>query len=400
MTTTPRHVVIAGASAAGLTAAETLRREGYNGHLTLIGDEPHLPYDRPPLSKQVLAGIWPPTRTALRSPDDHTRLDADLLLGRRATALHPSRRIIEVDYGEHIEYDALIIATGVTPRHLPQGHDLTGVHVLRTLDDAHRLRTHLLQRPRLAVVGAGFTGAEVAATACGLGLDVTLICRGPAPLAERLGGDIAHLVGQLHTDHGVRLRTGVGATSLVASHGRVAGLTLTDGTLVEADAVVVAIGSTPATDWLRTSGLDITDGVACDAYCQAAPGIYAAGDVARWHHPQLDAPIRLEHRTNATDQAITAARNLLGAHEPYAPVPYFWTDQYDTKIQAHGICTPGAQITVVHGDPAQRSFVALYSHDGRVTGALGWNSPRELRPYRELVAHPTPSEHATATGGP
>lgn len=391
MSTAPRRVVVVGASAAGLTAAETLRRKGYDGPLTLIGEEPHAPYDRPPLSKQVLAGTWEPARTALRRPDDYTRLGLDLRTGRRATALDPGRRTVRLDGGEDVAYDALVIATGVTPRRLPTGHDLEGVHVLRTLDDALRLREHLRRGPRLAVVGGGFTGAEVAATARTLGLHTTLVCPGPAPLAERLGPGIGRLVAGVHTDHGVRLRTGVRVTSLAGSHGHVTGVNLADGSHVAADAVVVAVGSVPATDWLRTSGLDIADGVRCDAYCRAAPGIYAAGDVARRPDPRLGTPVRVEHRTNAADQAVVAARNLLGAREPYTPLPYFWTDQFDTRIQAYGTCAPGAEIRVVHGSPAQRAFVALYSENGRVTGALGWNSPRQLRSHIPDIDGPAPA---------
>ncbi|MQS17027.1 NAD(P)/FAD-dependent oxidoreductase [Streptomyces kaniharaensis] len=383
-----RRVVVVGASAAGLTAAETLRREGYHGHLTLIGEEPHLPYDRPPLSKQILAGSRPPSASALRGPDDYARLDLDLRPGRRAIALDADRRRVQLDDGTSLDYDGLIIATGVTPRRLPNGHDLDGVHVLRTLDDALRLRQHLLRRPRLAVIGGGFTGAEVAATARTLGLDATLVCQGPSPLAERLGQDIGQLVAELHTDHGVRLRTGARVSSLVGSQGRVSGVRLTDGSRVEADAVVVAIGSTPATGWLHGSGLDIGDGVLCDAYCQAGPGVYAAGDVARWYHQDLGTTLRLEHRTNAAEQAIAAARNLLGAGEPYTPLPYFWSDQYDARIQAYGIRTADAETEVVDGDPAKRSFVALHRTGGRVTGALGWNSPRPLRSHLATLTRP------------
>ncbi|MFD8708324.1 NAD(P)/FAD-dependent oxidoreductase [Kitasatospora sp. NPDC059648] len=379
MSSAPHRVVVVGASAAGLTAVETLRREGYHGRLTLLGAEPHLPYDRPPLSKQVLSGAWQPTRAALRGGEDYARLDLDLRLGCQAIGLDTNQRSVQLDNGTSLAYDGLIIATGVTPRRLPTGHELEGVHVLRTLEDAERLRRHLVGRPRLAVIGGGFTGAEVAATACSLGVETTLVCRGPFPLAERLGPELGRLVGELHTDHGARLRTGVGVGSLLGAYGRLTGLQLTDGSLLEADAAVVAIGSTPATAWLRGSGLDIADGVLCDAYCQAAPGIYAAGDVSRWHHPRLDRTQRLEHRTNASEQAIAAARNLLGAREEYAPLPYFWSDQYDTRIQAYGICTPDAELEVVHGDPGQRSFVARYRTDGRITGVLGWNSPRALR---------------------
>ncbi|WP_194923959.1 NAD(P)/FAD-dependent oxidoreductase [Catenulispora pinisilvae] len=386
------NVVIVGASAAGLTAAEALRSRGYSGTLTLVGDEPHAPYDRPPLSKQILAGAWPTQRVALRSPEAFAKLDAELLLGHCATGLNPRAREVHLDDGRLLGYDGLIIATGVTPRRIP-GCDLPGVHLLRSLDDALALRAELLTEPRLAVVGAGFLGAEVAAVARTMGLKVTLIDPSPLPLSRPFGVRVGQRLARLHTDHGTKLHSGTRVRRLLPTtrgERRIAGAELTDGSVLKADAVVVAVGSTPAISWLTDSGLPLADGITCDATCRAAPGIYAAGDVASWHNPHFGIRMRLEHRMNATEQAMAAAGNLLGGNRPFAPVPYLWTDQYDVRVQAHGIFPADAEMTVLSGDPDQGPFTAAYGHQDRVVGVLAWNSPREVRRLRSLVVEHTP----------
>ncbi|MCL7492248.1 FAD-dependent oxidoreductase [Streptomyces sp. MCA2] len=382
------RIVVVGASAAGLTTAEALRREGFTGTLTMVGEELRPPYDRPPLSKQVLAGEREPETTVLRQDADLRRLALDLRLGCRATGLDPAARTVTLADGDRLRYDGLVIATGLRPRRLPFGHDLAGVHVLRTLDDALTLRTQLLSGPRVVVIGAGFLGSETAATARGLGLDVTLVDVAPTPLAAQVGTWAGGLVAGLHRDHGVRLRMGRGVSGLTGERGRVTEVVLDDGSRLPADVVVVAIGSVPATDWLAGSGIPLGDGVLCDSHCRAAPGIYAAGDVANWPHPATGGRVRLEQRTNATTQALAVAKNLLagpGEATPYAPVPFGWTDQYDAKIQFHGWCPPGARAECVDGDPGARKFVALYRDRGRVVGALGWNSARALRGYRSHI---------------
>ncbi|WP_411146800.1 NAD(P)/FAD-dependent oxidoreductase [Streptomyces sp. x-80] len=393
MTTRPNHVAVVGASAAGLAAAETLRREGYDGRLTFISAEEHLPYDRPPLSKQVLSGAWAPERTALRDPAAITALDADFLLGATATGLDPVARRVHLAGDRALDYDALVITTGVAARRLPQGHDLSGVQVLRTLDDALALRDRLRSEPKVVVVGAGVLGTEAAAAARRLGLSVTVVDPLPAPVIRQFGARIGSLVAGLHREHGVRLLTGTGVDSLSAADGRVTGVRLTNGMALDADLVLVAIGSVPGTAWLAGSGLSLSNGVDCDALCRAAPGIVAAGDVASWAHPELGR-IRVENRTNATEQAAAAARALLGKGSAYAPIPFFWTDQYDVRIQAYGFVPEDAEPAVVVGDPAEGKFAALYGAQGEVVAALAWNLPRELRALRQHVVSRTPWEQA------
>ncbi|MFF3990751.1 NAD(P)/FAD-dependent oxidoreductase [Streptomyces sp. NPDC001797] len=383
------RIVVVGASAAGLTTAETLRRRGWNGELTLIGDESRPPYDRPPLSKQILTGTWEPDRATLRTLRDLDRLKADLRLGQRAQALDVPGRQVRLEGGERIGFDALVVATGVAPRRLPDS-DLAGVHVLRTLDDALALRAALLAGPRVVVVGAGFLGTEVAAAARAMGLEVTVVEPEPVPVRRPFGDRVGEFVADLHRDHGTRLRCGVGVRGLHGAGGRVTEVELGDGTTLPADAVVLALGSTPATGWMSGSGLRLRDGVECDALCEAAPGVYAVGDVASWYNPHFGTRMRLEHRMNATEQAMAVAGNLLGDATPYAPVPYFWTDQYDTRIQAYGIFPPDAEMRIAYGEPSDGHFAAAYGHHGRVVGVLGWNAPRQVRMLRRLVVDRAP----------
>ncbi|MEX1654984.1 FAD-dependent oxidoreductase [Streptomyces pseudovenezuelae] len=376
-----RRIVVVGASAAGLATVETLRREGYDGTITLVGEETELPYDRPPLSKQLLAAEWEADRLALRTSADLAALDLDLRLGVAATGLEPGTRTVRLADGSEVPYDGMVVATGVRPRRLPG----EGAHVLRTLGDALTLRERLSPGRRLVVVGAGFLGAEAAAVARRLGAEVTLLEPAAVPLAHAVGTEVGHLLARAHVDQGIDLRCGVTVTEVTEEGVRLAG-----GEVVEADEVLVAVGSLPNTEWLRGGGLALGDGVVCDEYCEAAPNVYAAGDVARWYNPLFGTSMRVEHRTNAAEQGMAAARNLLAApaaRRPFAPVPYFWSDQYDMKVQAYGFLRGHEEVAVVAGDLARRRFVVAYRRGDRVTGALAVGMPpRVLRRWRQAIA--------------
>jgi 3-phenylpropionate/trans-cinnamate dioxygenase ferredoxin reductase component len=390
-----RQVVVVGASLAGLRSVEALRRQGYDGRIVVLGAERHWPYDRPPLSKEVLAGKWDGARTALRKPESYADLGADWRLGSAATGLDlRGRAVLAGD--ARVPFDALVIATGATPRRLA-GPSLEGVHVLRSLDDCLAIRRALDAGARLAVVGAGFIGGEVAATARGRGLEVAMIEALPAPLERQLGDAMGARVMALHRDHGVALQVGVGVQALEGS-GRVERVRLVDGSVVEADLVVLGIGVVPGTRWLEGSGLALADGVVCDERCRAsAPDVFAVGDVARWTHPGYGESLRVEHWTNATEQADAAMTSLLagdGPCEPYASIPYFWSDQFGTKIQLAGRALPGDTVRVVDGSVEEGRFVALYGREGRFVAALGFNRPRLVMQYRRLLREGASFEEA------
>lgn len=447
---TTRPIAVVGASAAGLAAAEALRRGGWRGPLTLIGAEPHLPYDRPPLSKQLLHGAWEPDRLRLRTEEQLAPLDLDLRLGTRATGLDVATRTLTLDGGETLRCAGVIIATGVAARTLPGAGRIAGVHTLRTLDEALALRAGLAGRGRrLVIVGNGVLGCEAAAVAQELGHEVTLVGIEETPMAAAVGTEVGALLAEEHRARGVRLCTGVVDGFETAPIGgpagtgdpRVTAVRLANGGLpgsagaaagggegsrLPADLVLLAIGSRPAVEWLTDPALDTTDGLRCDAYCAAAPGIYAAGDVARWDHPVHGRPLRFEHRMNATEQGIAAARNLLaelnatapaapGAgndapiqeRRPFAPVPYFWSDQYDLKLQAYGLTADADRVETTVLDRAERRLLALYGRGGRAVGVLAAGlPPRQLRALRAVIATPLPWEEArerigaaTAAGG-
>ncbi len=397
-------IAIVGASLAGLRAVETLRREGFDGRLTLIGAEPHLPYDRPPLSKELLAGESEPDQIPLRK-QPYDDLDLDLRLGRAAVGLDVGGRVVELDGGERVDCDGVVLATGSTPRELPGTPPLPGIFTLRTLDDCLAIRAELERGPRVVVVGAGFIGSEVASTCRARGLDVTVLEALPVPLVRGLGPVLGGVLGDLHRDHGVELR----CDAVVAGfdgRDRVEAVRLADGTSIPAEVVVVGVGVFPETRWLEGSGLTLDDGVVCDEACRAAPGVVAAGDVARWPNPLFDGELmRLEHWTNATEQGVHAARTLLagGDAAPFAPVPFVWSDQYDVKIQTVGRVGADDDIEIVHGTLDERRFVALFGRAGRLTGALGFSRPRQVMQYRRMIearaTYEAALEHAHACEG-
>lgn len=381
-------IAIAGLSLAGLRAAETLRRLGFEGRIVAVGGEAAEPYDRPPLSKEVLAGTRAPADIALRRQglDD---LALDLRLGVRATGLDAAARVLHLADGDDVAFDGLVIATGATPRLLPTEvcpAGLAGVHALRTLADALAIRDALDASARVCVIGAGFIGAEVAASCRARGLDVTVLEAQGEPMIRGLGAELGAVCAALHRDHGVDLRCGV-TVAAVEGDGRVERVRLADGSVVECDVLVVGIGVVPDTAWLDGSGLTIDNGVACDETCLAAPGVVACGDVASWPNPLFDGErMRLEHWTNATEQAVHAAERLLtDAPKPFAPVPFVWSDQYDCKIQSVGRIDADDEIEIVHGDLASRKFVALFGRNGRLRGALGFSQPRHVMQYRRMI---------------
>ena len=390
------HVVVVGASLAGLRACEQLRTAGFAGRVTLIGAETHEPYDRPPLSKKLLAGDWEPDRIRLRKPGELDELRIETRFGVRATKLDAERQVVEVDDGADQPYDGLIIATGAAPRHLPGQPDARGIHVLRTLDDSIQLRTELVDGARVVVIGAGFIGLEVAATAKGRGCDVTVLEGLPAPLVRALGVEMGTAVAGVHARHGVDVRCGVQVAGIETADGRVRAVALADGTELPADVVLVGIGVAPAVDWLTGSGAELRDGIVCDTgLWTGLPGVFAAGDCARWPNLQFGEEggeeMRVEHWTNAAEQGAAAANNLLATAAgepttPYAPVPFFWSDQFDSRIQFLGRAAgmPDEQVHVVAGD-LDGKFCALYGHRGRLRGVLGVSMPKMVMPLRTLL---------------
>jgi 3-phenylpropionate/trans-cinnamate dioxygenase ferredoxin reductase subunit len=389
-----RPIVIVGASLAGLRAAQAIRRAEYDGEIVVVGAEEHLPYTRPPLSKELLAGGQEPDDTALPGRD----LEVTWRLGTTATALDHARHELTLSErsgderaargrGETLAYDRLLIATGARPRPWPGDPiELDGLFMLRDLDDALALRAAFDTKPRLAVVGAGFVGCEVAATARGLGLDVTMIDIAHQPMTP-LGPDVGARCADMHRAHGVELRLGVGVDGF-EGNGRLEAVRLADGSRVEADIAVVALGAVPNTDWLADSGLELQPGVVCDATLAArdARDVFCAGDAAAWPHPMADgAIIRIEHWTNAAEQGAAAGRNLLaaaGERAPYAAVPYFWTDQYDVKIQAVGLAARAERVEMLEASPDGEKWVAAGVRDGRLIAVIGCNAMRRLAFYR------------------
>ncbi|MDT0465680.1 NAD(P)/FAD-dependent oxidoreductase [Streptomyces gibsoniae] len=379
-----RTVAVVGASLAGLSAARSLRRRGYDGRLVVIGDEPHRPYDRPPLSKEYLAGAIGEAELALERDDED--LQAEWVLGARATGLDRTERAVRLADGREIRADGVVVATGAAARTLPGTEGLAGVHVLRTLDDARALRDDLARGGRLVVIGGGFVGAEVASTAYALGLDVTVIEAAPTPLAGPLGEAMGRVVAALHADHGVPLLCGVGVKGLSGER-RVDSVLLEDGRGVPADTVVVGVGARPCVEWLHGSGIALDNGVKCGADGRTSvAGVVAVGDCANWYDPRTGTHRRVEHWTGALERPDAAVAALLadGATEPGVPrPPYFWSDQYGVKIQFVGHAAGADSVTVEEGAIDDRSFLAVYRRGGRPVAVLGMNQPRLFTRWRK-----------------
>lgn len=402
------HIVVVGASLAGLRACEQLRTAGFAGRVTLVGAERHEPYDRPPLSKKLLAGDWEADRIRLRKPGELDELGIETFLGARATALDPARQVVDLDGGAAVPYDGLIVATGAAPRHLPGQPSAAGIHVLRTLDDSLALRDELVAGARVVVIGAGFIGLEVAATARGRGCEVVVLEGLPAPLVRALGAEMGTAVAAVHERNGVDLRCAVQVAGIVVADDRVRAVALADGSEVPADVVVVGIGVSPQVDWLAGSGARLGDGVICDAALwTGVPNVFAAGDCVRWTNlafgeDGVGEEMRVEHWTNAAEQGAHAANNLLAAAAgeattPYAPVPFFWSDQYDSRVQYLGRAagTADEEVRVVAGD-VDGKFCAMYGKDGRFRAVLGVTMPRMVMPMRKLLTERASWDEALA----
>ncbi len=407
------RIVIVGASLAGLNAAETLRADGFAGELILIGDEPQPPYDRPPLSKQLLTGEWDIDRLPLRPAAEWDALGLTFRSGRAAAGLDLARRVVRLADGEPISYDGLIIANGARALPLPLGQEqeapLAGVHTLRNQADALRIRADLERGGAVVVIGAGFIGAEVASSARARGLDVAMVEALAAPLLGPLGEQLANWAADLHRAAGVQLHCNTAVTDLLGAE-RVEAVQLANGERLAADTVVVGIGVRPNVEWLADSGLSIGDGVICNQYCQAAPLVYAAGDICRWPnglfgpfaYAEPQRTMRIEHWTNAVEQGMAAAHNLLLESrgeplEPFSPIPYFWSDQHGRSIMAAGITAPRDAVRLVHGSLEANRFAAIYGLRGYLSGvvAVGW--PRMLRRYQAMIRERATWEEALAT---
>jgi NADPH-dependent 2,4-dienoyl-CoA reductase/sulfur reductase-like enzyme len=387
----PDHsdILIVGASLAGFTTAEALRAEGFDGGITLVGDERHAPYSRPPLSKHLLAADGSFGETALRDLAQLNALELDLRLGNRATALDPLARTATVA-GEALHYRTLVIATGLRARRPLRWARMRGIHTLRTIDDARAIRTALATGDDVAVVGTGLLGSELASTVRMHGSPVTLIGRARGFCGSRASALLSPTIERLHLEHGVGLSFGTGVDRAVGDR-RVSALALSDRQTVPAATVIAAIGAVPAIDWLQGSGLDLTDGVMCDEYGRAARDVYAVGDVANWRSPAGTTNGRAEHQSNAIEQAQAVA-HLIATGNPRreAIVPFFWSELYGTRLQACGWFPADADVIPFAGTPHEEPFVSVAVRDSQIVGVIGWNRPRDFRAARKLLSVPEP----------
>jgi 3-phenylpropionate/trans-cinnamate dioxygenase ferredoxin reductase subunit len=389
---TDRTFVVVGANMTGGAAVQGLRDGGFDGRLVLIGEEPHLPYERPPLSKEYLRGEQDLASVFMRKDEWYQEQDIDARVGARAIGLSPSERVVELEGGERITYDALLLATGARPRRLP-GPESERIHYLRTIEDADRIRGRLETARHLVVVGAGFIGAEVAASARSLGKEVTVLEFAPVPLARALGEQMGEVYGAIHRDHGVVLHTGEGVETVEESDGGGVVVRTTKGRVVEGDLVVVGVGIEPRTDLAEEAGLDLDNGVLVDGRCRtSAEGVFAAGDVANHDHP-LFGRIRVEHFDNALKMGTYVATSMLGSDLAFDDPHWFWSDQYDLNLQYGGFAKEWDEI-VIRGSVEDRDFCAFYMKDGQLLAALGLNRGKEVRRAMKLIsarARPDPT---------
>ncbi|HXT94269.1 MAG TPA: FAD-dependent oxidoreductase [Trebonia sp.] len=395
-----KRVVIVGSGIGGIRTAQGLRSAGFAGEVIVAGEEPDLPYDRPPLSKAYLAGQDGTEAVALISQADAAAVGITLRLGASAERIRPEEKSLVFDNGEVLPYDVCVVATGAAARPTPW-NKLDGVHVLRSLADSQALRDQLRARREVAVIGGGFIGSEVAATARKLGLKVTVIDPLPLPLERTLGATVAQLITELHHRNGVTTLFGAGVDSIDHS-GTQLNLRLSTGTTLTTDAVVLGIGAIPNDGWLAGSGLPVSNGLLCDEFCrvQGRDDIFAVGDVARWYNPRYDGHVRVEHWTNAVEQARCVAHNITHSDQlvPYAAIEYVWTDHYDWKVQVAGRPTHDAVATeAVVGDftgPRPRGAVLYGDSSGALCGAVTVNWPRAIAACRQALAAHTPYAEA------
>ena len=389
----PTHVIV-GASLAGAKAAETLRTDGFDGRVVLVGAEQFRPYERPPLSKQLLRGESAVEDAFVHDEPFYANNDIELLLDTRVNELDPHAHTVTVNGRESIRYDRLLLATGARPRRLNvPGARLEGIHYLRDLHDNNALRAALQAATRVVVVGAGWIGSEVAASIRQLGREVAIVDPAPVPLATVLGPEVGAVYRDLHAEHGVELHLGTGVESFVGERA-VSGVRTSAGAVIPADLVVVGVGAEPRIELARHAGLRIDGGIATDEFLQtSAPGVFAAGDVAAAWHPRLGQRVRVEHWANARHQGVCAAMNMHGAALPYDRVPYFFSDQYDLGMEYSGFA-PRWDRVVFRGDPATREFIAFYVADGRVVAALNANVWDVVEPLQTLIAARLPVDEA------
>ncbi len=385
-----RTIVIVGAGLAGAKAAEALRKEGYDGRIVLLGDESHPPYLRPPLSKDYLRGETPPDKLLVHPEAWYDEQRVELQRSTAVEAIDPATHDVVLPGGRRLAFDRLLIATGATPRRLAiPGSDLPGVHYLRTSEDSDALRAAAAGAHRAIVIGGGWIGAEVAASLRQLGVSVALVGEGSVPLERVLGTVVGTVYRDLHAEHGVELHMHQRAAALLGQSA-VEAVETADGTRIDGDLVVAGIGAEPRTALARAAGLVVGDGIHVDERLEtSAPGIFAAGDVAAAWHPLLGARIRVEHWDNARRQGRAAARNMLGLAEPYARIPYFYSDQYDLGMEYAGYGSQADRV-VVRGDPAERSFVAFWLRDGRVVAGMNANVWKVNEAISALVASREP----------
>ena len=381
--------VIVGAGIAGNAAAETLRKQGFEGEVHLVGAEPHRPYDRPPLSKEFLSGSKEQDKLFFKPEDFYAEHSIQLHLGTEATALDPTSKTLTLVDGASLRFDKLLLATGSRVRTLPiPGSELEGIHYLRTIDDSQAIAQSMNSASRVVIVGAGFIGSEVAAVCKTAGLEVTVLEIQPQPMAHILGEEMGAIYANLHTSRGIDLRLQEGISGIRGSS-RAEQVITDQGNAIDCDFVVIGVGIAPDTALAESAGLEVDRGILVDEHCQTShPDIYAAGDVANWFHPGLGHRLRVEHWDNALNQGAAAAKSMLGAAEPYSPTLYFWSDQYDLNIQYLGHATEWDEIAI-RGNPGEEKFTAFYLKDGSVHGALVVNNFRDIRPTRTLIDQKT-----------